>query len=89
MKNGCVELVTVNGRPLSCLEDSGFQKNISPFINGRYGSIAINSTNIREQIPERAKEIRSQLANEFKGRLLSLKVDSAKRRGQSVLGKLK
>jgi hypothetical protein len=30
LKDGCVEMVTTNGRPFSALADSGFQKTIAP-----------------------------------------------------------
>ena len=32
--NGCIEIVTVNGRPFSVLDDSGFQRIVSPFFQG-------------------------------------------------------
>ena len=87
LKEGCVELVTINGRPLSYIDDSGFQKIISPFVNSFNNSMAINSANIRQLVPETANKIRCNLKVEFKGRLVSLKVDSAKRLGRSILGK--
>lgn len=45
--NACVELVTVNGRPYSILNDSGFKKILDPMICGLQKTIVLNSTSIR------------------------------------------
>jgi len=45
--DACVELVTVNGRPYSVLNDSGFQKVINPMLCGFQKKVTLNSTSIR------------------------------------------
>lgn len=45
--NACVELVTVNGRPYSLLDDSGSRNIINPILSGLQNSIALNSSSIR------------------------------------------
>ena len=83
---GCLEMVSVNGRPFSILEDSGFKTIISPFTAAFGNSFAINEENIRSQVPVKAEAIRSKLKSDLEGRLICLKVDSAKRMTRSFLG---
>lgn len=45
--DACVELVTVNGRPYSILNDSGFKKILNPMLSGFKNKIILNSTSIR------------------------------------------
>jgi len=45
--NACVELVTVNGRPYSMLDDSGFQNIINPILCGIKKSVVLNSSSIK------------------------------------------
>ena len=42
LKAACVELVTVNGRPLSLIEDSGFRKILDPLLQGLGNKARIN-----------------------------------------------
>lgn len=44
--DGCVEMVTVNGRPYSSLNDSGFRRIIDPVLNGIKNSVSLNSDSI-------------------------------------------
>ena len=45
--DACVELVTVNGRPFSMLNDSGLRRILDPVLDGVKNSIVINSESIR------------------------------------------
>lgn len=45
--DACVELVTVNGRPFSMLNDLGLRKILDPVLNGVKNSVVINSESIR------------------------------------------
>lgn len=47
--DACVELVTVNGRPYSILNDSGFKKILNPMLSGFKNKVVLNSTSIREK----------------------------------------
>lgn len=48
--DACVEIVTVNGRPFSALNDSGFCKILHPLLTGINNKVAINSESIRLKI---------------------------------------
>ena len=85
----CVELVTVNSRPFSFVEDSGFKKLIEPFIEAleKTGlTVAINAEKVLEMIPLEAARIRESLCTELENKIISLKVDCAKRLNRSLLG---
>ncbi|KAK5866668.1 hypothetical protein PBY51_020839 [Eleginops maclovinus] len=86
LKEACLELVTVNGRPFSLMEDSGFRKIIDPIQNAMGKNVTINSSNIRDMVSEIAQDEREKLETELSGRLLMLKIDSATCRDRSVLG---
>lgn len=45
--NGCIELVTVNERPYSLLDDSGFKKILNPVLNGLRKKLTMNSNTIK------------------------------------------
>ncbi|XP_051977288.1 uncharacterized protein LOC127639367 [Xyrauchen texanus] len=85
IKDACIELVTINGRPLSLMEDSGFRKIIDPIQEAIGNDFNINSTNICEMVSDVAQGEREQLKNELNGRLLMLKIDSATCRDRTVL----
>lgn len=66
--NGCVELVTKNGRPLKMLEDSGFRKIIDPLCKAV--GISINRQNIKAEILKRAATLRTAMTSTFKNRYI-------------------
>ncbi|XP_068172121.1 zinc finger BED domain-containing protein 4-like [Antennarius striatus] len=84
--DACLELVTVNGRPFSLMEDSGFRKIIDPLQQAIGNGFTINSANIREKVANLAQIERKKLIDELNGRLLMLKIDIATCRDRSVLG---
>ena len=84
--DACVELVTVNARPFTLMEDSGFRKLLNPILEGLQDKIVINAENIRSEITARAQCIRRDIQTEMLGRLVCLKVDTATRLGRSFLG---
>lgn len=86
IKLACLELITVNGRPLAMLDDSGFQKLIKPLMNAVNKNSAINSENIRKMIVPSCMILRKQIMEEVKGKLISIKVDAATRLNRSFLG---
>lgn len=56
LKNACLELVTINGRPISIIEDSGFAKIINAITNGfKQEKVTINKENIRAMIEPTAE----------------------------------
>lgn len=85
----CVEMVTVNGRPLAALEDSGFRRIISPISSelgaaGRKTTISANT--IQPHIEMYADKIRKKISAELEGRLLSLMADVATKNNRGILG---
>jgi hypothetical protein len=82
----CVEMVTVNGRPLSIVADSGFRKILDPILDAMPGSVSINPHNIRDGVHEIATKLREMIKVEVKNKLVSVKVDGASRLDRSVLG---
>lgn len=45
--DACVDLVTINGRPFSMLNDLGFRRILDPILNGFQKKLKINSDSIR------------------------------------------
>lgn len=88
LKLACLELVTVNGRPFSIIEDSGFRKIIDPIIEGisKKERITINKNNIRDMVAPSAKQCKENIIQDVRNRMISLKVDAATRIGRSFLG---
>ncbi|CAI6375595.1 unnamed protein product [Macrosiphum euphorbiae] len=84
--DACVELVTVNGRPFTLIEDSGFRKLLDPVLEGFNDKFAINSQNIRNQISPAAQKIRQEITKIVENRLICLKMDCVTRHDRSILG---
>ncbi|CAI6375567.1 unnamed protein product [Macrosiphum euphorbiae] len=79
-------MVTVNGRPLSIVNDSGFKKIINPILESFGNTFSINQRNVRKNVIETANLVISDLKNLVKNRILSLKIDGATRLDKSILG---
>ncbi|KAJ8282824.1 hypothetical protein COCON_G00053430 [Conger conger] len=84
--DACVELVTLNGRPFSLMDDTGFRKILEPVLDIMGKSVRIDSDSIRDMVSDVAERERENLVNWLKGKLLMLKVDAASYRDRSVLG---
>ncbi|CAI6373161.1 unnamed protein product [Macrosiphum euphorbiae] len=79
-------MVTVNGRPLTIFNDSGFSKILRPLTEAIGGGFTINSQNIKNHIFNASNVIISNIKNDIKKQLISLKIDSVKRHNRSILG---
>jgi hypothetical protein len=77
-------MVTTNGRPFSALADSGFQKIIAPITEAL--KYSISPEKVRNMVLDKAAMIRRNIMEELRGKLFSLKVDSAKRLDRSLFG---
>lgn len=87
LKKACLELITINGRPISIIEDSGFKKIISGITSGyKNEKVVINKQNIRDMIEPTAESVKKAIIKEVKNKFLSLKVDAATRLSRSFLG---
>lgn len=78
-----IELVTLNGRPFSAVEDSGLCKIIDPIKKSL--NITMDRKKISKLVDERAIDIRKRISEELQGRFFSLKLDIASRLDRSVL----
>lgn len=86
IKDACVEMITLNGRPLCLVEDSGFRKIIDPILAALKPPITINVENIRREIFKKAKDLKDAISKELKYRIFSIKMDTATRMDRSILG---
>ncbi|KAG0437735.1 hypothetical protein HPB47_017308, partial [Ixodes persulcatus] len=84
--SACVELCSVNGRPFALMEDSGFRQILDPLLDGLSTKTVINAENIRTRVALLADEMREEIRQQVKGRLISLKVDCVTRMDRSMLG---
>lgn len=84
IKRACVTLCTVRGLPFSFFDTPESKFLLEPLF-AKY-NMAITSKNIIGNIGIAADRVRDLISTEIKGRLISLKVDSASRGGRSVLG---
>ncbi|XP_050548304.1 uncharacterized protein LOC126909940, partial [Daktulosphaira vitifoliae] len=83
----CIEMVTINGRPLTLLQDSGFRKILDPVLDAFLPEkIAINSQNIKGHITHLSNNIVSDITKDLKNRMVSLKIDGVSRHSRSFLG---
>lgn len=74
----CVELVTINGRALTLVNDSGFRRLLSPVYdalkdNGK--PFVITQQRIREYSDIEQKQIENKISEEMKNKIVSLKLD--------------
>lgn len=87
--NACVDLVTINGLPLSVVEFTAFKKILEPYVISlkRHGvDLIINRHNIREKIEKRAKSVKEVIVSEARNKLVCVMIDIASRYNRSVLG---
>ena len=86
LKDACVEMTTVNGRPFTAVEDSGFRKIIDPIINGFNTAVAVNAQNVRSDVIEAADKTKKLIIEELKNKIISIKIDCCTRLDRSILG---
>ena len=79
LQTQCVNLVTVHGRPFSLMNDLVFKHIIAMTTITPRECQSINSHSIRSLISEAADRVRMDIRDAMKGRLISLKIDSATR----------
>ncbi|XP_017779852.1 PREDICTED: uncharacterized protein LOC108565083 [Nicrophorus vespilloides] len=84
--DACIELVTINSRPLNLINDSGFRKIVDPIICGLGGQLNINDESIQHLIATKAETIRDSIMKELKGKLLSIKIDCVQKMGRHIIG---
>lgn len=85
------EMISVNGRPFSCLMDSGFQRLIKNDLEElSVGGIAINFANHYQELKEYISQIASTFQNEIKedlkGKHIAIMMDIGTKNNKSLLG---
>ena len=66
----CIELVTINGRPFSYLEDSGFMKIVNPIVKSFAKQPNVSAEGIRNKVPSVAEKTRQMIKEEVAGKLI-------------------
>ncbi|XP_058979032.1 uncharacterized protein LOC131802660 [Musca domestica] len=79
-----VELFTKNGRPLHMAEDRAFKIFMEPVLS--LLGITVNEHKIMKRIIAFSTNIKTEISNDLKGTLFSLKIDVANRWDLSMLG---
>ncbi|CAI6355875.1 unnamed protein product [Macrosiphum euphorbiae] len=82
--DGCIEMVTINGRPLKIMEDSGFRKIVDPIF--RSFGFTMNGDVVRNHICIRASLVRQAITEQMKKKFFCIKMDTATRLGRTILG---
>ena len=68
LEMACIELVTINGKPLGLMNAGGFRKIVDPILRAvpKDDKITINVENTRKLVLEEANEIRQRIKEEVK-----------------------
>lgn len=89
IRKGYVELVTINGRPYSAVEDNGLKKITEPIVDALEKSgfhFTMNRTKIIDDISAYALKVKNYIKMEVKSKPISVMLDIATRYNLSVLG---
>lgn len=86
----CVEITTVNGRPFSIVNDSGFRKLLDIALaqvekttrNREY----ITCPRVKDQMRSISAKIKNKIIEETKNRIISLQLDIATKHNRGILG---
>lgn len=85
----CLELTTVNGRPFSMLDDSGFQRILRPIIDefrSKDISVPLNPKYIKLKANEMQEIVKNRIKSEMKGKLLSFQIDLTRHLQRCIFG---
>jgi hypothetical protein len=87
-RKNIVEMVTINGRPLNSLEDSGFQNIIKPILEAFSPTerITVSRRTAVPWIHKEAEKLRADIKLMVKDKMISMKIDLATRLGRSIMG---
>jgi hypothetical protein len=86
----CAEIVAINGRPFTYLNDSGFLKfienDLNELIEAGYGVDLRDKVEIKMYISELAEKIKNKIKSEVSSRYVSVMVDIGSKNGRSLMG---
>ncbi|XP_055613891.1 uncharacterized protein LOC129760282 [Uranotaenia lowii] len=80
----CLKLVTKHNLPLACFGWEGMRMILSPLSDAL--GLEFDQVNVKFQVEAASREMKRGIMNEVRGKLVSLKIDSASRRSRHVLG---
>lgn len=87
-----MELFTINGRSLDILNDTGFKKIIDPLIkhikkkNPARSKFQINARLMQSEINRKYSEIKNDIKNLVKDKLININFDALSRKDKTMLG---
>lgn len=86
---GCTEMITLNGRPFSVVDDSGLRRIFDPIVSSfeRMSTpVTINPPQLKHHANEFLKIVKEKISAEMKGKLLALELDLTKHFQRCFLG---
>lgn len=83
---GCIEMATSGGLPLSFISSRGFKKIIFSVTSKLSLHKQFNEFNLKANIIATAEKIKSEIKRDVKDCLISIKFDAVSRLGRSLLG---
>lgn len=82
LEKACITMATVDGRPISFVEDIGFRMILNPLLHimnstdkKDYPSFSMNKNRLQMLIQEEAESMRFDIMKKISGKMLSLKID--------------
>lgn len=87
--SACIEMCTINGRPLKALNDSGFQRLLQPILDAftRVGiKISLTLPVIHDYLDVYAHRMKDEIKRDINGSMVCIKMDIVKRLRRSILG---
>lgn len=81
--DACIDLITVEGRPLTFLDSSAFRIFSEPIFNGLKMTM-INSHSVLSLIEQKYESMIKKITRIFSNRVLSLKIDAATRHDRQL-----
>ncbi|XP_062705386.1 uncharacterized protein LOC134287512 [Aedes albopictus] len=84
IKDSLLKMVTYHNLPRRFVQWEGFKQLFDPL--GAACGMTINEVNMMHDLTEFAQKLRTNIAEEMRGRLVSLKIDSAAYQNRHILG---
>jgi len=85
VKEACVQLVTTEKMPFSILDSQPFKTLTGQIFTG-LGISPITSKNVMQHVAQKYDIVKAKIKKELKGRVISLKIDTASRHNRGMLG---
>ena len=86
LKEQCVNLVTIHGRPFSLINDEAFRNILALTSIDPAELTVLHSRSVRELLIKKADDIRRDVSMKLQDKLISIKIDGATRTDRAFLG---